>query len=150
YTLSARTSGQSGSINNCSDIGCKFGTWLPIAGTLSTCVQNTFASAGSGSLNEATGDFTGNVNLSSAVYLTNNATEPCPLCKAGVCDAAWKDSSNNPSPNAGNACTATDPAGHNYDCAPPGVPTGTIPVNLSPLSTNSVSATADGSNHFCP
>jgi hypothetical protein len=165
FTLSARTSAESGSSNNCSDTGCKFGTWLPIAGTLSTCVQITFASPGSGTLNSATGDFTGNVNLSSAVYLTNNSVQPCTPCiggtvgvaNSGTCDPAWHDSSNVQSPNQGQACTPRDTGGHNYDCAPPGAPTGTIPVNLSPLTTGvatksetSPGGGGAGSKHFCP
>jgi hypothetical protein len=162
YTLSARTLAQTGSNNNCSDTGCNFGTWLPISGVLSTCVRNTFSSPASGSLNGTSGAMTANVVLSSAVYLTNNTGQPCPLCiggtvgvtNSGMCDPNWKGGAGLlPSPDAGNLCTPTDIGGHNYECGPKPVDlNGTIPVNLSPLTTGTASKVdgVPGPNLFCP
>jgi hypothetical protein len=158
YTLSGRTSAQTGNTKNCSDTGCKFGSWLPIVGPLSTCVENTFSAPASGSVNSTTGVASINVPLTSAVYLTNNGTQPCPLCvggtvgvaNSGTCDTAWVDAGAFMSPDAGAACTPTDGAGHNYDCRPRVASlAGTIPVNLTPLTTGTASSTAVAGK-FCP
>jgi hypothetical protein len=158
YTLSGRTSAESGSNNNCSDTGCNFGTWLPITGVLSTCVRNTFSAPATGTLDSTTGDLTAGVPLDSAVYLTNNPTEPCPLCvggtvgmtDSGTCDAAWRDATGFASPNAGDPCTPTDGTGHSYECGPRAQDlTGNIPVDLTPLTTGTASK-SDAGGIFCP
>jgi len=142
-TLSARTSAQDGGNNSCTDTGCNFGTYLSIAnGGLSTCVHNTFASPGSGSLDTATGAFSGSVPLSSEVTVTGNAANPCPDCVAGVpstCDGT--------ATNAGAVCTPVNGSGDTYDCTPSGVVLAPFPVNLTPLTSGQ--ATANGPT-FCP
>ena len=97
-TVTARTAAQTGSNNDCSDVGCAFGPWLSIAnGGLSTCVRNTFAQPGSGTVNSTTGNFDGSIPLQSAVTVTGVGANPCPDCVAGACGAG--------STNVGAACT---------------------------------------------
>jgi hypothetical protein len=114
------------------------------------CVLNAIDTDASGTATPSTGDSTVNIPLSSRVYLTNNATSPCPRCINNVCDPAWKDSANKPSPNAGQPCTPVGTLGTSFDC---GVPLGTfqgaLPVTLSPLTTGPASKTA-ANGVFCP
>jgi hypothetical protein len=147
-TVTARTAAQTGSNRTCSDTGCLFGPYLPIAsGGTSTCVQNSFGSPASGTLSSTLGTFTGSIPLSSLVTLTGNAAQPCPLCMvggvpglgAGVCNAA--------AANPGAACTGINAAGNTYDCNPAGFVFSPFPVNLSPISTGTVSDTGPT---FCP
>src|SRR5262249_54728553 len=112
----------------------------------------------------------------SDIYLTSNLAQPCPRCSAtgtpsqpgtGTCDRG---------PRAGMACTTTSSTGLTRDCPTGGsssanicgpahnqscscVPGGgycldgahggAIPVNLSPLTTSTASAT-NATGFFCP
>jgi hypothetical protein len=138
--ITARTAAQTGSGNNCSDTGCAFGPFLSIAnGGLSTCVRNTFAAPGSGSITTPGGAFSGGVPLTSTVTVTGNAANPCPSCIAGACD---------PSATVpGGACTATNGAGDTHDCLPVGVGLAPFPVSLVPIGTGTQSDTGPT---FCP
>jgi hypothetical protein len=157
-SLSGRTSAQTGSNRNCSDTGCIFGPYLPIANAgTSTCVQNTFASPASGTLDVTTGAVNGSFPLTSTVYLTANASDPCPRClggtpgvaNSGTCQAGWT-SGVGASPDEGDPCTPTDTAGDNYDCAPPaGAVLPSFPVNLTPITTSTASFSNAG-GLFCP
>jgi hypothetical protein len=143
-TVTALTAAQTGSIKNCSDTGCAFGPYLPIANSgTSTCVRNTFATPASGTLNSTTGAFNGAFPLTSTVYLTANGTYPCPLCtggtpgvtNSGTCQAGWT-SGVGPSPDEGHACTPVNTTGNTHDCNPPAaVMLPSFPVNLSPITT---------------
>jgi hypothetical protein len=158
WTVSGRTSGQTGSNNNCSDTGCQFGPYLAIANSgTSTCVQNTFGSPASGTVDSTAGTFNGSVPLSSLVYLTANGTDPCPRCtggtpgvtNSGTCQAGWS-SGVGPSPTEGNLCTPTDGAGSTYDCVPPAASSlPAFPVNLTPINTG-VTSFFSASGLFCP
>jgi hypothetical protein len=157
-TVSARTSAQTGSNNNCSNTGCAFGPYLPISNAgSSTCVRNTFSAPASGTLNTVTGSFTGAVPLTSTVYLTANATLPCPLCVGGTpgvansgdCqnDTQWT-SGVGPSPDAGADCTPVNATGDSHDCDPPAaVQLTPFPVNLDPITTETATDTGPS---FCP
>ncbi|HWP65418.1 MAG TPA: hypothetical protein VNO26_05845 [Candidatus Limnocylindria bacterium] len=158
WTVSAATAVDTGSNNNCSDTGCQFGPYLAIsnAGT-STCVRNTFSSPASGTTDTSTGSFNGSVPLSSEVFLTANATAPCPRCvggtpgvtNSGTCQAGWTSGVGS-SPTEGNSCTPTDTAGSTYDCVPPAAASlGAISVNLNPLTT-ATATDSDPSGNFCP
>jgi hypothetical protein len=158
YTVSGRTAAQSGSIENCSDTGCNFGPYLPIASAgTSTCVRNTFSAPASGTLDSTTGDFTGSFPLTSTVYLTANGTFPCPLCLggtpgvagSGTCDATWS-SGVGPSPDAGNPCKPVNSTGDSNDCNPPaGSVLPSFPVDLTPITTGTASK-SDAGGIFCP
>jgi len=151
-TVSARTSAQTGSSKNCSAAGCAFGPYLPIASAgTSTCVRNSFKAPGAtGTVDATTGAFTGAFPLNSDVYLTSNATSPCPKCLAGVCDNAWTAGTGNPYPDKGKACVAVNGSGDTYDCAPPpGTFLGPIDVALDPITTGTASK-SDAGGLFCP
>jgi hypothetical protein len=158
--VSGRTSAETGSAFNCSDTGCPFGPWLPISNAgASTCVRNTFSTPATGTLDMSTGSFVGAFPLSSAVYLTANATLPCPLCVggtpgvagSGTCQTAGQwTSGGGPSPDAGNACTPVNADGNTHDCGPPAAVALTpFAVNLDPITTGAATF-SDASGLFCP
>jgi hypothetical protein len=132
------------------DLNCSFGPPLPITGALPVCVINAIQTDASGTATPATGDSTVSIPLSSRVYLTANATDPCPRCINNVCDSSWKDGGNNQTPNHGQACTPTGTQGTSLSCLPPlGDFQGALPVTLSPLSTGPAMLT-NASGTFCP
>ena len=145
-SLSAATAGETGSSNDCTDTGCKFGTYLSISnGPLSTCVDNSFASPGTGTLDTSTGEVTAGIPLTSVVTVTGNDPEPCPPCSgapgAGVCDAA--------AANPGALCTGVNADGDSYDCDPSGSTLPGFGVDLTPASTTTV-IESDAGGLFCP
>jgi hypothetical protein len=129
------------------DANCFFGPPLPITGALPVCVINAIQTDASGTAQPGTGASTVDIPLSSRVYLTNNATTPCPQCIGGVCDPNWKDGvANNPSPNAGQPCTPVGTQATSLQC---GVPLtdfqGALAVDLNPLTSGTATMTkADG------
>jgi hypothetical protein len=157
-TVSGRTAAQTGNNLHCSDTGCVFGPFLPIANAgTSTCVQNTFSSPASGALNVTDGTFEGSFPLTSAVFLTANAADPCPRClggtpgvaNSGTCQQGWT-AGTGPSPTENNPCTPTDAAGDNYDCVPPAASAlPSFPVGLTPITTGTASKSNAG-GLFCP
>jgi hypothetical protein len=134
--VTARTSAQTGSNNDCSDVGCQFGTWLSIAnGGTSTCVLNTFQMPGSGSLDLTTGAFDGSVPLTSAVTLTGNGAAPCPRCLVGGVPGAGEGVCSGAAANPGATCTGVNSTGDSYECRPSGVNLTPFGVNLTPINT---------------
>lgn len=105
-----------------------------------------------------------------------NGGGPCPVCSEAVGGPAISGTPENPAtgvcdggPSAGQPCTTTNSEGLSRDCKPGGVTAeapcdpagnttcadgtsnlGSIPVDLTPLSTGSLEQTADGSGNFCP
>jgi hypothetical protein len=134
-----------GSNRNCSVPGCFFGSPLPVMnGPLSTCIINTFAAAASGSLDITAGTFTGTVPLQSAVTVTGNAAQPCPLCSAPTGGTCSPDAFN---PGAPCIQDATTGQSHNCVASGPGVPP--LMVTLSGLTTGTSSSSNPG-GLFCP
>ncbi len=188
---------------DCTAPGCPFGIPLPIEGSPTTCVLNSFATPATGTFNIAAGTTEDlNVNLSSLIYgggsyLTSNGTtdvpKPCPVCVNSInfdlfpagsflpvsgTPAAPATGVCNGGPRAGQPCTTRNSQGLTHDCQPGGDAfvggnvvqpprpceqnedcrdslnqlsnnIGSIPVNLSPLKTSTVTVTkADGL--FCP
>jgi hypothetical protein len=132
------------------DANCYFGPPLPITGSLPVCVLNAIITDASGTATPSTGDSTVDIPLSSRVYLTANATDPCPRCINNVCDPTWTDGSNNHSPNAGQPCTPVGTLQTSLACGVPlGDFQGALPVTLSPLTTGPASKT-DAAGFFCP
>jgi hypothetical protein len=123
------------------DATCFFGPPVPVSGFPSTCVVNTFASDGSGTIDTTTGDSSVSINLASRVFLSLGQPTPCPQCIGGAC--TYGD-------NAGQACTTTNVNQTSLDCMPgAGSFVATLPVNLTPLATGTNTQTAaDGI--FCP
>jgi hypothetical protein len=136
----------SGDPKSCSDTGCPFGTFLSIAnGPLSTCVNNTFATPASGSLDLGTGQMSAGIPLSSEVTVTGNNAEPCPPCSGapgpGTCDAT--------AANPGAACVSVNASGDSYECLPSGSTLPPFGVDLTPAITESVAVDTTGSGVFC-
>ncbi len=119
------------------DANCFFGPPVPVNGFPQTCVVNTFAADGSGTLDLGTGSSSVSINLASRVYITTVASSACPQCLGGTCSFGK---------NAGGACTTDNTSMTTLDCPPSdGTFLATLPVDLTPLTTghNIVSA-ADG------
>jgi hypothetical protein len=137
-----RTAAETGSNLDCSDVGCFFGTPLPIVnGPLSTCVDNAFITKGYGALVPQSGVFKGDILLGSTVAVTANAAEPCPKCIAGACDSA--------AANAGASCVAGSTTNESHDCLPAGPSLPQFAVSLAGITTGTSSLT-NGSGLFCP
>jgi len=122
------------------DANCFFGPPIPINGFPPSCVVNTFASDASGTVDLSTGVSSVSINLSSRVFLTLGQPSTCPTCAGGVCDSGQ---------NSGQPCVTTNAGGTSIDCPPnEGTFVGAIPVNLTPLNTDTQTLTgADG--NFC-
>jgi hypothetical protein len=135
-----------GDPKSCSDTGCPFGTFLSISnGPLSTCVNNTFATSASGTLDLATGQMSAGIPLSSEVTVTGNAAEPCPPCSGapgpGTCDGT--------AANPGAICTGVNTSGDSYECLPSGSTLPPFGVDLTPAVTESLFADTAGTGDFC-
>jgi len=133
-TIGPTASGSTPAGVDCTDVGCLFGTPLPISNAgLSVCVTNTFSPvAPSGTLNLTSGAATWNFQLNSATVLTGNPTQPCPRCSVSVGGAACVGSPGSPctgvcdgSPNQGAACTTLNPNGLTSQCPSPNATAGT-------------------------
>jgi len=147
-TLGSRTSTDTGSNTNCSAPGCKFGTFLSIAnGGLSTCVNNTFAMGGSGTIDLSSGAFDGSVPLQSEVSVTGNAAAPCPRCLVGGVPGQGAGVCSTAATNSGAACTGVNSTGDTYDCIPGGVLLAPFGVDLTPIGTGTQSKSGPT---FCP
>ena len=156
---------------DCTDVGCNFGTPLPIpnplaGGSLTVCVQNTWAQPASGTLDLSTGSSSTNVPLQSDNYLTGNLAQPCPRCSATGTPAAPGTGTCDRGPRTGMSCTTTNSGGITRDCPTGGADAGhvctpgggtcidgahvgAISVNLSPLTTGA-SSKSDPGGLFCP
>jgi hypothetical protein len=123
------------------DVNCYFGPPVPVNGSPTSCVVNTFAADANGTVDTSTGSSTLNITLNSRVYLTLGLGTACPQCVGGACSYGA---------NSGGACTTTNTALTSVDCQPnPGSFVSTLGVDLSPLSTDANdAAVADGL--FCP
>ncbi len=151
-TLTASAAGGAGI--DCTTATCRFGPPLPISNAgLSTCVSNSFASDGSGTVDKGTGALSLGVPLSSHVWVTGNGTQPCPRCQAvgspsnpatGTCDRGARQNLT---------CTTTNSTGLSGDCLPGGADgssdLGSISVDLTPLVTGTASD-SDPAGLFCP
>jgi hypothetical protein len=121
---------------DCTDVGCKFGTPLPISNAgLSVCVTNTFSpTPPSGTIDKATGDATWSFQLNSATILTGLPAQPCPVCApsvGGPAGTACVGTSASPctgvcdgSPNQGAVCQSKNSMGVSSDCPSPAATTG--------------------------
>jgi hypothetical protein len=133
------------SLNNCSNVGCRFGEPIAFSSDASTCVLNTITQAASGTYNAVTGETTISMVLNSEVYLTVDAETPCPVCVNGFCE-------DNPAVTAtpGAPCTTNNAALTSWDCLPLATQDlGGLTISLTPLSTSTVTLTAANGN-FCP
>ncbi len=140
---------------DCTTTGCNFGPPLPIpnAGT-TTCVVNKISAPVSGTFDIATGETSNlSLQLSSRLFVTGNAAQPCPRCSASGTPTAPGSGTCDRGARAGLACTSTNSQGLSKDCLPGGddgaVDLGNLPIDLTPLSTGQLLETSpDGL--FCP
>jgi mucin-6/19 len=139
---------------DCSDTGCNFGTPLEIANvSLTTCVLNTFSSPAGGFLDGSTGAQAMDVVLSSAIFLTGNLAQPCPRCSATGTPSNPGMGTCNRGPNVNQPCTTTNSVGLTRDCPTDGLDgtlTAVLALDLSPLTTETVTVTAPTFVPFCP
>jgi hypothetical protein len=139
---------------DCTNTGCYFGPPVPIPnGGLSACSVSTFAAPASGSTNLLTGASTANVQLALHIYVTGNASQPCPRCSAVGAPGAPGTGTCDRGANAGGACTTLNSHGLSKDCQPGGsdgsTDVGTITADLSPVTTGTATL-ANPSGLFCP
>ncbi|HEY2386085.1 MAG TPA: hypothetical protein VGK30_03925 [Candidatus Binatia bacterium] len=144
--------------------GTAFGSPLPLAaGGVPACVINVFRAGVTGTYNCATGCGESSVQLTSSVILAQILEKPCPNCmgdatpndgvKGGTCDSGK---------NKGGAC---DTGGispvfgpTSNDCLPSASSVGELPIDITPLTTGTVTQTATvqcaqprfGVNCYCP
>jgi len=127
------------------DANCFFGPPLPLANAAnpatSTCIVNAIAEDVTGTADLLSGGSTANAALQARIYLTGNATSPCPRCVAGVCTAG---------PRQGLGCSGgVGTKGTSLECPPdPQQFVGTLPPTLS-LNTGT-STLANASGMLCP
>ena len=144
--------------------GQNFGSPLPLAsGGVAVCVINTFREGVTGTYNCLTGCGESSVHLTSSVFQSAVLQKPCPLCvgdatpndgvKGGTCDSgAGKGTAcdvGGISPNFGQTSN---------DCKPSGSSIGELAIDITPLTTGTVSQTATtqcassrfGANCCCP
>jgi hypothetical protein len=135
-----------GSGNCLPDANCYFGPPIPISPptpALATCIVNPFTTDVCGALDTATLSSSLNFGLSTRLYLTQNPTEPCPLCQGGVCTAGARQ---------GLACSGGVGSFQTSNECPPS-PTqfvGSITSNPIAVSTGTSVMTADADGFFCP
>jgi hypothetical protein len=147
-SLSPASATETGSNNDCTETGCRFGAYLSIPnGPLSWCISNTFATPASGMLDRSSGEVSASAPLTSVVTYTGNHVQPCPPCSGapgpGVCDAS--------AANPGAACTGIDSSGSSYECAPSGSTLPGFGVDMTPLLATTFAVEAsDPGGAFCP
>ncbi|HXJ36165.1 MAG TPA: hypothetical protein VMS22_19205 [Candidatus Eisenbacteria bacterium] len=135
-TLGSTTGG-----NDCSDTGCPLGPYRPQPnGATSSCVLVKFTAGATGTLKRCSGAALVNYPLAANVTITGNATQPCPLCVAGLCDATAS--------NPGAACTDVG-GGASFECLPAGLPIPPFGISIPNNGTGSSTIT-DAGGIFCP
>jgi hypothetical protein len=119
--------------------GVTFGAPLPLlAANTPVCVVSKWADNITGTADEATGDISLNVHLTSEVYLTDTSSV-CPQCKNGRCNSGQND---------GKACTVhaaqlpvfisqgnIDRYDLSADCPPSSPPAASLKIDFVPLTT---------------
>ena len=131
-------------------VGQKFGGPLPLSsGGVPVCVLNTFREAVTGTYECASGCGDSTVKLTSSVFLVQDIGMPCPTCdgdptpndgqKGGTCHGG--------SASAGQPCDVNGVSAlfgsTSNDCLPSGSSVGDLAIDLAPLTTGTVSHTAD-------
>ncbi|MEB2285665.1 MAG: hypothetical protein OZ922_13385 [Myxococcales bacterium] len=166
--------GQNCTVDGSALVGTTFGSPLPLsAGGVSSCVINEFREAITGTYDCGSGCSESSVKLTSRVYLVVDQDKPCPPCvgdptpndgiKGGTCDGG--KTPNAPCDVGGisdlfeNAGGAPPNAGStSNDCQPNGSPVGNLSIDLTPLTTGTVSVDAGvnclnstfGATCYCP
>ena len=130
-------------------VGTNLGGPLPLAaGGVPSCVINTFREPVTGSYNCTTGCAETQAKLTSFVYLSQKVEKPCPLCVGDTTsnDGAKEGTCDNDARAAGQPCDVNGisptfgPTSN--DCLPKGSSVGELLIDLAPLTTGTVTATA--------
>ena len=128
------------------DPNCFFGPPVPLpvpaSPPTSTCIVNAIAKDVSGAANLLTRKTTLNASLSPELYLTGDATSPCPQCMGGVCTSGERQGMPCSRGVGSNDTTIECPPQRNQFV-------GRLAVNLSPLSTGRTVVT-NPLGLFCP
>ena len=125
---------------------CFFGPPIPISPptpALATCIVNPFTTDVCGALDTASLTSSLNFGLSTRLYLTQNPTQPCPLCQNNVCTAGARQ---------GLACSGGIGSFQTSNECPPSPSqfVGSITSNPIAVSTGTSVMTADTDGFFCP
>lgn len=173
-TTTLNCTGNDCTVDGTALVGQTFGSPLPLSsGGVSSCVINSFREAITGTYNCETGCSDSSVKLLSKVFLVVDQNKPCPPCvgdpvpndgiKGGTCDGGKAPGAacdvggiSDLFQNAGGA--PPDAGSTSNDCLPTGSPVGNLNIDLNPLSTGTVSATANvnclngafGATCYCP
>ncbi len=131
-------------------VGQAFGGPLPLSsGGVPVCVVNKFREAITGTYQCATGCGESAVHITSSVFLVQDIAMPCPTCDG---DATPNDGQKGGTCHGGTA-TVGAPCDVNgvsaefgstsNDCLPTGSSVGDLAIDLAPLTTGTLSITAD-------
>jgi len=128
-----------------------FGPPLPlVAAGVPVCVVNVFTAPATGTANIATGEMSGEVDLHSQVFITDQ-TKVCPRCETGTCDSG---------PRMGQACQVDGTVRVQNSlasnklfklskgCPPPGSPLATLTIPL-PITTGTDHTPGAGGSKPC-
>ena len=128
-----------------------FGPPLPlVAAGVPVCVVNVFTAPATGTANVATGEMSGEVDLHSQVFITDQ-TKVCPRCETGTCDSG---------PRMGQACQVDGTVRVQNSlasnklfklskgCPPPGSPLATLTIPL-PITTGTDHTPGAGGSKPC-
>ncbi len=130
--------------NDCSSTGCPLGPYRSQAnGATSSCVLVKFTGSATGTLQTCGGQLSINYPLAANVTITGNATQPCPLCVAGLCDATAS--------NPGASCTDVG-GGSSFECLPLGLPIPPFSISIpsNGTGTSTLTEAPPASGLFCP
>jgi hypothetical protein len=139
-------------MRHCTAQGCLVGPPVPLANAGSSkCGINRAASDITGTLDAETGAMSLALPIASEIYLTANATRPCPLCVGGTLHACGSGTCEG-GPREGLACTpdglVDGGVATSHDCPPPSeLLVGTVTGFLGPLPALE---TASVSRETCP
>ena len=125
------------------DANCFFGPPVPVPGpiaSLSVCIMNAIGVGVAGTADA--GSTTVSTTLSSRVYITGNATSPCPQCVSGACTYGER---------ARMSCSrGVGSRNTTIECPPAATGfSGRLAVALAPITTGTSTASDPGGS-FCP
>jgi hypothetical protein len=124
---------------------CFSGLPISVYGQVPSCVLNVLSADASGSVDPATGLLSLGTPLTNYVYLTFNATSPCPKCVSDVCVGGQR---------SGQACVPGGPDGTSHDCPPrdgqffAALNFAAVPGGTAPSAGAATRSSPDGM--FCP
>jgi cysteine-rich repeat protein len=121
---------------------------LPLSvGGVGMCILSTVTEGPTGTFDCTSGCTDLALSLSWSVFLRQDVAQPCPVC-LGDNEANDGQANGTCSADAASPGAACDVSGvsqifppTSHDCLPSGIPVGTIPIDLAPLTTGSATST---------